>query len=336
MNLAIAKVRLGDPNADSETDRLLADYSGDSDIAAASCWVADEYRRVGRDEEAMRLYKRVAAEHPESEHAMWSQMGLAISSLRLGNDPNAQDALARLLASYGEQNGFGKGVSSIAGQYYREKDFVKWRGVYETVLDVIKSVPDEKKGLWTGVAEAVSNVHLGNDEAAQAVLDKMIADFNDHPDLPLALWRAADAYYYSGSRLQGAGQEEKGNEQVKMMVTLGRRLREKLPATDDTVEAWFFSGVASSHCGERFEAIEYYREVVRRWPGHKWAPVAQYRVGTTYKQLSVPRQISRTARRMGTKEAYEKLIKDYPDSVFADIARKWFKRMSMYFRGGQK
>ena len=48
MNLAIAEIRLGDPNADSAAEKLLADYSEESEIAAAICWVGDQYRRSGR------------------------------------------------------------------------------------------------------------------------------------------------------------------------------------------------------------------------------------------------------------------------------------------------
>ena len=186
-----------------------------------------------------------------------------------------------------------------------------------------------------GVAEAIANVHLGNDDDAQAAIDKMIGDFNDHPDLALALWRVADAYYYSGSRYQGADLEERGNEQVKMMVTLGKRLREKLPATDETVEAWFFSGVGSSHCGEYSEAIEYFQEVVKRWPAHKWASHAQYRVGTMHKYLVMHDEISRTEGRLAIKEAFEKMVEDYPESRLAGDARNWLKRNAFYFKEGE-
>ena len=119
MNLAIAKVRLGDPNADSATEKLLADYSGDSDIAMAICWVADQYRRSNRDDEALSLYGEVLEKYPDSDIAIWTQMGQAISSTNLGNDPNAQDALARLLAHYSEREGISKAMRIIAGEHHR-------------------------------------------------------------------------------------------------------------------------------------------------------------------------------------------------------------------------
>ena len=336
MNLAIWKVRLGDPNADGETDKLLADYSRDSDAPAAICWLADEYRRSGSHDDALRLYRRVLQEYPDAEHAVWSQMGLVISSIELGDEPNAQDALAYLLVDYGERNGFDKGILSVARQYYEQKDFQKSNEVFETVLEVLKTLPEEKKGLWTGVAEAASNVHLGNDEAAQAALDKMVADFNDHPDLPLALWRAADAYYYSGSRLQGADLPEKGAEQLRKVIELGRRIREKLPATDDTVEAWFFSGEAGSHIGEYEQAKGYFQKVVDMWPEHTLAASAQYRVGQTYKFMMRDGQISYSEGRVRVKEAYEKVVENYPESYLAEWAAQWIESNGIYFAGEEK
>jgi len=121
MNLAISRVSFDDPNADAETERLLARNSRDPGMPAAVCWVADQYRRSGRAEKAKNLYDRVMAEYPDTEYAMWSRMGLVILDIRAVQDNAVEDinsVIDRLIVDFNDQPELANAVFQIGEQYY--------------------------------------------------------------------------------------------------------------------------------------------------------------------------------------------------------------------------
>ena len=73
----------------------------------------------------------------------------------------------------------------------------------------------------------ISNIALGDDEAVQAIIDSLIADFNDHPDLPGTLFSLGEEYYKKAYRLENEGHYEQAKEYFqKAIVALERIIRE--------------------------------------------------------------------------------------------------------------
>ncbi|MDH4241753.1 MAG: hypothetical protein OEW48_19505, partial [Phycisphaerae bacterium] len=90
------------PRADAAFQKLLADFYLHNDIAKAVNKVADHYGWSGKYEKARQLYQYVVGNWPQAEYAIWSQKSLAASNMRLGDDPNADAAIEKLLANFSQ------------------------------------------------------------------------------------------------------------------------------------------------------------------------------------------------------------------------------------------
>jgi soluble lytic murein transglycosylase len=88
-------------------------------------------------------------------------------------------------------------------------------------------------------------------------------------------------------------------------------------------QALFHGARALSRANNDDKAIEYYREVVRRWPKSRWAPEAQFLIGWL--------EFNR-ARYDKALPGLTELIARYPKSEFADDAT-WYLGFSQYLLG---
>jgi len=121
IGLAISNVMLGDDNAAQvAADRLLADFSDNEDIAEAVNEIAHHYRVSQKCEKAKQLYQHVVDNWPGAQNAIWAQMGLAISNIALGDDPNAQAAIDSLIADFNDHSALPEAVFQIGEQYYKK------------------------------------------------------------------------------------------------------------------------------------------------------------------------------------------------------------------------
>ena len=327
MNIAISNILLGDDAAAQETaDKLLFDFAGDERLEVAGCLLADEYRKSNKHENSSVLYQYVIDNWPGTEYAMWSQMGLAMSNIVLGDDLKADAAIGKLLTDFPDQNGIQKAISSIAEQYRLLNIYDKAEQVYQSAIEALNKRPESDHAIWSQVAEIVSDVALGNEAIAQAALDKMIVDFNDHPDLPLALWEAASAYYSQAFLCINGGLDAKAKEYFAKVISLGERIRNQLPASTNTAEAYYFSGVCYERLGKYQKVIECYQKVIDNWPEYNSAWTAQFRIVKIYKKLFITGAISDSEANAAIKVAFEHLVESFPDSPVAEAARNWLDR----------
>ncbi|MCJ7673897.1 MAG: tetratricopeptide repeat protein, partial [Sedimentisphaerales bacterium] len=118
MGLAITSIRLKDyQTADPLTEKILTDFAGDNRVSTACCLIADAYRSTRHHRQAIDLYQYVIENHGDSEYAMWSQMGIAVSNIDLGNKDAAESAIEKLRANYAGHPSFYKAVRDIGDNY---------------------------------------------------------------------------------------------------------------------------------------------------------------------------------------------------------------------------
>ena len=91
--------------AEAAVEKLLADYPNHKGLAEAFKWLGDDYRRIGKYQRAIELYRYVVDNQPESEQAIWAQVNLVELNIQLGDDPNAAAAIEKLLTNFSERNG---------------------------------------------------------------------------------------------------------------------------------------------------------------------------------------------------------------------------------------
>jgi len=133
-----------DPNADAAVDKLLANFSGNELTGQAICEVAGHYRSLGEQQKADRLYQYVVDTWADGADTLWSQTSVAMANIGLGNDPNAQAAIDKLIANFNDHSQLTETVFGIAEQYSIRGFSYKSQGRAEQAKDSLRKAI----GLW--------------------------------------------------------------------------------------------------------------------------------------------------------------------------------------------
>jgi len=194
--VAISSIALNKMDAAQvAVDKLLADYSENANIAEAVFNVADTYYWFKHYEKANELYQYVLDTWPSAEHAMWAQMGLAISNIAVSNDSAAEIATENLIANFSNNPKLPEALFYIAGRYGWDKKYDQAKTIYQ---QIIQNWPDnsfaDSAQFELAKANIFSFIHSQDEPNALIAIDKFISDFNDRPDLPAALYDIAGRY----------------------------------------------------------------------------------------------------------------------------------------------
>jgi len=194
--IARVYVSLGDgPNAEIAIAKLIVEFADHNDIADAVYEIADEYREVKKYEKALGFYKQIVDSWPESEEAMDSQEDVAKLYIELGDDPNAEAAVEKLIAKFADRDEIADAVDEMADEY---KDAKKYDKALELYKYVVKTWPDSEQAMGSQADVAKLYIELGDDPNAEAAVDKLklIAEFGDRDGEAIAdaVDEVADAY----------------------------------------------------------------------------------------------------------------------------------------------
>jgi TolA-binding protein len=317
MGLAISNIRLRDFNdADPAADKLLADFSENERISIALCMVADEYRNFSKNEKARELYQYMVDNCPDAEHAMWSQMGLAITNIRLGNYDGAKNSVEKLRADFPDDE-------QIANEYRGSDKHEKARELYQHVVD---NWPNSEHAIWSQMGMVTLDISVGNDLDVQPALDTIIADFNDNPTLPQAILLLGERYYNRALQCQNEGLNVEAKVNFLKVIDVWERIITELPPSSITPQAYYFSAVCYGRLGEHDKAIRYYQKVVNDYPKYDLAWNALFRVGDINQVLKKSGTILKSDADLKTKAAYEQLLEKYPNCKVAEHVRDWLSR----------
>lgn len=177
--------------AEAALQQLIGDFSQHRRIAGALTHIADAYRRLEKHERACELYRYVVDNWPKDEHGLWSQMDLVISYTCLRDHSAADTAFKELCRQYSGHELMPKAVCLIADNYRKLKRHKKACELYEYVVD---TWPDAEHVLWSRMGLAMSNVQVGNEDAAEDAIDKLLTGFANDERLATAVCLLADAY----------------------------------------------------------------------------------------------------------------------------------------------
>jgi len=316
-------IELGDdPNAEAAVDELIAKFAGRDDIAEQVHDVANEYQDVERYEKALELYKYVVDNWPGKRQAIWSQMGIVRLYIGLGDDPNAETAVGKLIADFSANSDLPVVLNRIAEIYEGLKKYEESRGFYE---QVIQRAPDsllaKKAQLDIRKADILSLIDFGDDANERAAIDQLIADFNDHPHLVEVIFQVAEKYYSMSNWHKGKGLVNDWMQSLGRARAIWERIALEMPRSDRTVDSYYLAASCCEAMGEHKTAINYYRKVVNEWPDYKYACAAQFLVARCYEKLQRTGAISRTDAGMLIRQSCEQLLVNYADCGLVKAAR---------------
>ncbi len=106
-------------------------------------------------------------------------------------------------------------------------------------------------------------------------------------------------------------------------MPLGERIRQQLPPSEATAEAYFYSAECHYQLGEDQKALAYFRQVVEKWPDYEYAWLAQARIAKIYKRFAVGGVMPDSEVEAVLDVVYKRLLASYPDCPAAKTARRW-------------
>jgi len=305
-----------DPNARQAIDKLSQDFSGDPNLADALYEIAKRYEWVrGKYEQAAPIYQQIVQNFPDSSYVK-EKLDLSrtniIYLIESGNYNLAAEALTKLLSDFSEHPDLAWTLDGIAGRYEKAKRYDQARSIYQ------KIVTDYNETDYAFTAQkklAILEINAGDDAAAQEALDILIADFNDHPDLPEAILYVGHGFYTKARLKEKDGLDVEAKEYYLKAVTVWERVITDLPPSAGTSpEAYYVSAVVySQELGDYLKGIDYYQQVVDNWPDYTFAWHAQYFVGMYYEKLRNSGGIVDSEANPKIEQAYKSVVEKYPD-----------------------
>jgi tetratricopeptide (TPR) repeat protein len=106
-----------DTAAQADIDELAAKISEEEFVAGALYDIAEHYQRLGRHARAKQVYQYVVDNRPGDYYGVWSQMGVVVSDIHLGNEAGVQVAFDKLIADFSGHEHLSDAVFYISDNY---------------------------------------------------------------------------------------------------------------------------------------------------------------------------------------------------------------------------
>ena len=120
-NIIKSHIMLGNETAaDAAYSALLTNFSEDEGIFQAVCSLADSYRESKRYEKAIQVYQYSLDHWPDNKLAIFSQRGLVIANIYLGDDTKAEAAKDKLIVDFNDHPGLSAVLFDVGEEYYNK------------------------------------------------------------------------------------------------------------------------------------------------------------------------------------------------------------------------
>jgi tetratricopeptide (TPR) repeat protein len=177
--------------AESNLERLLAEFGGHERLPHAVHEVAEECCKLGRGGDVEDLYERVLAAQPGHAQAVWLRMGVAICSVVLGADSRADSAVGDLVNEFGSDSRCAEAVSQVAWSYSKQKKHEDSRELYRLVMS---TWPENERAIFAQRGIVLASIALGDDPNAAAGCEKLVKDYSGDERVAQVVSQVAEAY----------------------------------------------------------------------------------------------------------------------------------------------
>ncbi len=189
MGIGISNAYLGnDTGADAAIQELITRFSADSRVLEAVGQIAWSYRKQQEHEIARVLYQYIIDIWPDGERAIYSQRGIVLTSIALGEFSRAEAATEKLLTQFSYHKDIAKLVSGIAKIYRGLEDYEKARELHQHVAD---NWPGSEEAILSQREAILISIALGDDAGIEAGTDKLLTKFSSHTDIVKVVYRVA-------------------------------------------------------------------------------------------------------------------------------------------------
>ena len=298
-----------------QADSLIADFltvfRGHKQADGVLMNIAEEYEDLGEHARTEEICYQVISGWPGSKKAVGAQTKIAKMAINQQEFDKVRTAVDNLLMlpEYCRSEWITGPLLDITWQYRRANKPEECERIYNYI---VANWPEPGyTGCTQKAAVVIANIGLGRDAQADALLERLIVDSNALTGLSRAVFQVGEQYYNEGDLVKA--------------IAVWERIITELPESTTTAQAYDFIGDGYRRLGEYEMAIEYYTIVVEDWPDYTYASLAQFRIGRCYKHLRNAGVIPEDKANTLIKDAYMRVLENYPDSLSAKGVRIWLK-----------
>jgi outer membrane protein assembly factor BamD len=323
--------------AKSALDGFTDDFAGDSDYAESLYWIAERYKWLKRYDDANTVYQQIVQQYPDSQWARKAGFGIsktaALSLIKSKKYDEAKLAVDKLAGDYAGNPDLPTALYWLAGEFKWSKCFEDANAVYQQVEEKYPGNPwAERAKLGVVRTEIFSLINSQDYNEAEAAVDKMVADFKGHPDLPETLYWIADRYRWSNNHFKEAN--DIYQHIIKNYPGSSYANKAKLGISTMGILSLI---VAQDYNGAQM-ALD---KVVADFNGHPLLTEAVFQIGNEYydegfNARNDPNEILRQQAKDRLKQAaevFEKIITELPESVPYTANAYYLSGNCYYLRG---
>ena len=312
--------------AQAEYENLIADFNDHPDLAEALYVIAQAYSPPRKFKEAESVYRQLIQlflDSPYAVEALFRAPKIHIFYLiQSENYTDANVAIDKFSSDFDKNPALPGVIYWFAKEFEASKAYEEAQSMYQQVAWQYPDSVHASKS-WIGVykMDAISLIETGDDRGAKKIIDDLIADFTDHPDLPEAILVVGEQYFKKARQYEKQGREAEAKANFIKTIAVCERIILELSPSYTMADAYLLSGVCYRRIGQHEKAIEYYQHVVDNWPDYRYAWSAQMRIAFTYEYLRNNGIIPQPEADILIKAAFEAVVENYPKCPSAPAAR---------------
>lgn len=185
--------------ASNALDKLISDFTGNSDLPEAVYWIAERYERLLRTEDAKKTYQRVIDLFPYNTFAKRAKLGIsradATNLVESKDYNNANTAIDKMVSDFATNPDLPETLYWLAERYKAQNRTAEAVRLNQIIVQKYPASPWAGKGNLNLTREKIiSLIASQNYELSKAALDKFMTDFAGNPQLPEAIFWIAERY----------------------------------------------------------------------------------------------------------------------------------------------
>ena len=268
-NIVRMYISKGDePNSTRTFDTLVKKFAGDELLPWAVVEVAEKYWDFGSTEPACQKFEYVLNNYPGYEKACGVKMKLIMVLIKRSDLETAEIKLAELLTDFAGSDQLAPAVHEIIEEYQNSGAHEQGRELFTYILENWNQNDETNLELQVGVA--LQSIKLNDEENTKSAIDRLIADYNDPPNIAKALFQIAEEYFYAVKYRESSALWEVVEKDYQAI---------EFPYKGETP---YVIGTCYERIREYDKAIAYYKKGLVQYPENKFACRAAYRIGLIY------------------------------------------------------
>jgi len=179
-------------DAEAALQELTSIFSEHPGISQSVYDIAEWYREFN-SRKAIEIFQYVLDNYPDSNDAIWSQLGVVQSNVALGNDMAAQAAYEDMLSNFSANKDISSAMCGVAEAFC---EFEKYGKALEIHQYVLTNLPEAEGALFSLAGIARVYIGLRDETSAQSAIEKLLAGYSKEENISEAVVSIADEYCY--------------------------------------------------------------------------------------------------------------------------------------------